>query len=211
MVIARLHQVSLTIGPTPILRDVELAVQEGERLGIAGPNGVGKTTLLMVLATLQNPTQGHGTVLDATLGSPGVVAIRPRIGLSGHAPALYGDLTLAENLTHVARLAGLDPTSVPRVLDQVGLAAAANRRANACSAGMRRRTDLARLLMTRPRLLLLDEAHAGLDADARVIVDELGRRTVADGGAVVMVSHDAGALRRQADRVVELAGGSIRA
>lgn len=210
MAVAQLRQTSLTIGNTPILRGVDLEVTEGERLGIAGPNGVGKTTLLMVLATLHTPTSGTGTVLGADLGSPEVIALRPLIGMSGHDPALYGELTLAENLAHVARLAGIDPEAVPTVLDQVGLAGAAQRRARVCSAGMLRRTDLARLLLTRPRFVLLDEAQAGLDADARIIVDELGRRAVADGGAVVMVSHDAEALSRHADRVLVLAGGAVR-
>lgn len=210
MSIARLQGVSLTIGVTPILRDVDLELAEGERLGIAGPNGVGKTTLLMVLATLQSPTAGTGSVLGAVLGTPEVTAVRREIGLSGHTPALYDDLTLAENLIHVARLAAVDSKEVHRTLAEVGLEAAADRRAVDCSEGMRRRADLARLLLTRPRLVLLDEAHAGLDADARVIVDEVGRRVLARGGALVTVSHDPAALGRQADRVVELAAGMVR-
>ena len=210
MAIARLDDISLTIGSVPILRRVELELSEGERLGIAGPNGVGKTTLLMVLASLLPPTGGQGSVLGAALGTPDVLAIRPSIGLSGHDPALYDQLTLAENLDHVARLAGVASGAVDVVLDQVGLAEAADRRAAACSEGMRRRTDLARLLLIRPRLVLLDEAHAGLDADARIIVDEIGRRAVADGGAVVTVTHDADALRSQADRVATMTGGMVR-
>ncbi|MGH8911300.1 MAG: ABC transporter ATP-binding protein [Acidimicrobiia bacterium] len=209
MVIAELRQTSLTIGDTPILREVDLIVEKGERLGIAGPNGVGKTTLLMVLATLNSPTSGTGIVLGASLGSNEVATVRPLIGMSGHDPALYGELTLSENLTHVARLARIDPAAVANVLEEVGLGAAADRRAAACSAGMRRRTDLARLLLTRPRLVLLDEPQAGLDADAQIIVAEVSRRAVTGGGAAVMVSHDAEALKRQTDRVLVMAGGTI--
>src|SRR3990170_794846 len=169
MSIVRLQGVSLTIGVTPILRDVDLDLAEGECLGIAGPNGVGKTTMLMVLATLQSPTGGTGSVMGAVLGTPEITTVRREIGLSGHAPALYDDLTLAENLLHVARLADVDSKEVSRTL-----------------------------------------AEVGLDAAARVIVDEVGRRVLARGGAFVTVSHDPAALGRQADRVVELAAGMVR-
>ncbi|MGA7272648.1 MAG: ABC transporter ATP-binding protein, partial [Acidimicrobiia bacterium] len=81
--------------------------------------------------------------------------------------------------------------------------------ASACSNGMRRRADLARLLMTHHSLVLLDEAHAGLDEDAAVIVDEICRRTIASRGAVVMVSHDAAALSERVDRVLYLDGGLL--
>jgi heme exporter protein A len=210
MVIAELSKMSLTVERVPILADIDLVVEAGEMVGIAGPNGAGKTTLLLVLATLSPPSSGEGSVLGARLGTGEVAAIRPRIGWSGHEPAVYDDLTLAENLRHIARLSGLDPSLADRALDQVGLARAARRRASACSNGMRRRADLARLLMIPHALVLLDEAHAGLDAEATVIVHEICRRTVAAGGAVVMVSHDGAALSGRVDRVLSLEEGSLR-
>ncbi len=200
---------SLTVERVPILAGVDLVVEAGETVGIAGPNGAGKTTLLLVLATLATPSAGGGSVLGARLGSDQVLAIRSRIGWSGHEPAIYDDLTLAENLRHLARLSGIDPVRADQALTQVGLAAAARRRASACSNGMRRRADLARLLMTHHSLVLLDEAHAGLDEDAAVIVDEICRRTIASRGAVVMVSHDAAALSERVDRVLYLDGGLL--
>lgn len=213
MAIVELHNVGFAVGTTPILTGVDLVVGEGERVGVAGPNGSGKTTLLMTLATLLSPGSGTGTVLGASLGTTDVYGIRRDIGLSGHDPAVYDELSLEENLRHVARLAertGRPPTTpVETVLSQVGLAGAAHRRAEAASEGMRRRTDLARLLMLAPRLVLLDEAHAGLDSDARIIVDEVCRRAVADGGAAVMVSHDREALANHTDRVVVLTGGRL--
>lgn len=209
MVVAELSKMSLTVERVPILAGIDLVVEAGETVGIAGPNGAGKTTLLLVLATLAPPSTGRGSVLGAPLGSEEVVAVRPRIGLSGHEPAIYDDLTLGENLRHLARLSGIDPARADHALTQVGLAGAAGRRASACSNGMRRRADLARLLMTTHSLVLLDEAHAGLDEEATIIVDEIRRRTVAARGAVVMVSHDAAALSERVDRVLALEEGRL--
>lgn len=209
MPLVDLHQVRLDLGLTPVLTGVDLTVEKGERVGIAGPNGAGKTTLLSVLATLRTPTAGRAEVLGAVVGTREALAIRRRVGWSGHDPALYDDLTLTENLRHFARLAGLHEGDADRALDQVGLAGAAGRRARACSNGMRRRADLARLLMTRPALLLLDEAQAGLDADASSIVDALSDRAVQADGAVVTVSHDHQALVRKVDRVLTLRDGSL--
>lgn len=209
MPIVHLRDVRLALGRTPILTGVDLTLEEGERLGVSGPNGAGKSTLLSVVATLRTPTAGDGRVLDAELGTDQVFAVRPRIGWTGHEPALYDELTLTENLRHLARLAGLEAGRADQVLEEVGLAGAAGRRAAACSNGMRRRADLARLLMLRPRLVLLDEAHAGLDADAAIIIEAIARRTVEKGGGVVMVSHDAGALADHVDRVVALNEGRM--
>ena len=209
MTIVRLEDVHLRFGSTPVLTGVDLDVAAGERVGIAGPNGAGKSTLLSVIATLRTPTTGTATVFDAEVGSPRAHEVRRLIGWSGHEPALCAELTLRENPHHFARLAGLDVSDADRALRQVGLDAAADRRAQACSNGMRRRADLARLLMTRPRLLLLDEAHAGLDADAAAIVEVLCRRTVAAGGAVVMVSHDREAMTSHVDRVLTLREGRV--
>lgn len=210
MPLVHLRGVQLDLGAVRVLTGVDLLLEAGTRVGVAGPNGAGKTTLLAVLATLRPPTGGAGEVLGAALGTPEVTAVRPRIGWSTHEPVLWEDLTLLENLEHVARLAGLDPDLPTQVLDQVGLARAAHLPARHSSHGMKRRVDLARLLMTRPSLLLLDEAQAGLDSDAALIVEALSRRTVAAGGAVVMVSHDAAALAARVDRVVRLVEGGLR-
>ncbi len=146
-----------------------------------GPNGSGKTTLLRLLATLQRPTSGGGTVLGADLRSNDIYRVRPQIVLIGHEPGLYPELTLAENCRLVANLAGRDQERARTTLELVGLAGAADRRARDCSRGMLRRTELARALIVEPRLLLLDEAHAGLDESASALVDLIADR-VAKGG-----------------------------
>jgi heme exporter protein A len=203
------HGVSVRAGPIPILLGVDLEVGPGEAIGVAGPNGAGKTTLLGVAATLVSPDSGSGTVLGAPLGTPAVRRVRPRIGLSGHEPALVPELTLLENLELVADVAGLPRHSATDALEQVGLHGARARRADRSSNGMRRRADLARLLMTRPQLLLLDEAHAGLDEEAEAIVAALVADVRSRRGCAILVSHDAGRLGRTVDRVVRIEAGVV--
>lgn len=207
MHVVELDGVEVRLGATPVLAGVDLVVEPGEVVGVAGPNGAGKTTLLMVAATLVAPSGGGGFVLGARLGTPEVLAVRPRIGWSGHEAGLYPELTLAENLRLTARLAGLDADDADRALAAVGLTGAARRRADHSSNGMQRRVDLARLLLLAPDLVLLDEAHAGLDAAAEEIIDEVLARTRRRGGGALLVSHDADRLARQVDRVVRIEAG----
>lgn len=205
--LARLDGVAVTVQRTPVLRGLGLRLGSGEVLGVLGANGSGKTTLLHVLATLIAPSAGGGHVLGAALGGPRCVTVRRRIGLVDHQPALYPQLTLAENLRFVARLTGHDADAADRALTDVGLGGAAQRRADRCSQGMQRRAELARILLTEPRLLLLDEIHAGLDPDAVGLVDEVVRRVRGRGGACVLVSHEPDRLAGLSDRLVRVVDG----
>lgn len=199
-----LDHTSVRFGPTTILSAVDLRLEAGQVIGVAGPNGIGKTTLLGVVATLVPICSGRGSVLGAALGTQDALRIRPRIGWSGHDPALYDQLTLRENLHLIADLAALDRATADEALERVGLTAAGHRRAGDASNGMRRRTDLASLLMRHPDLVLLDEAHAGLDSEADTIIDALVKMTTRKGGGVIMVSHDAERLRDETDLVIAL-------
>ncbi|MBN2112592.1 MAG: ABC transporter ATP-binding protein [Acidimicrobiia bacterium] len=192
-----------------MLRNLYLRVEAGEAVGLIGANGSGKTTLLRLLATLLAPTDGEGGVLGVSLRAAGRFAVRPRIGLIGHTPALYPQLTLEENLAFVARIAGIPSAAVGEVLDRVGLGLARHRRAAACSHGMQRRGEFARVTLTRPDLLLLDEAHAGLDAQAADLVAYLVREVQGRGGAAVVVSHEPGRIAPLVGRFVELQAGAI--
>lgn len=207
--IVSLRGVDVRFGATPVLSDIDLDVAAGEAVGITGPNGAGKTTLLGVLSTLVAPSRGSIELFGGAVTRRDLPGVRRRIGMSGHDPGLYPELTLLENLTLVERLVGDVRMSAMQVLEVVGLAGSAGRRASAASNGMQRRTDLARLIMTRPDLILLDEAHAGLDAAARDIIDRLIHRTCEAGGGAIVVSHDRSVLARSLGRIVEIREGSL--
>jgi heme exporter protein A len=207
--IVLLAGVGVRVGSTTILRDVDLRICAGEIVGLYGANGAGKTTLLRVMATLLRPSDGSGTVFDADLSSSDRFDVRPRIGLIGHVPALYPELTLFENLRFAGRVAGLDEEAADRALAAVGLAAAGDRRAAASSHGMQRRAEFARELMMRRDLLLLDEPHSALDADAVDLVEALVHQVANRGGAVVLVSHDRDRVDAIADRSLVIGSGTV--
>lgn len=206
-----LHRVGVSLGGRPVLREIELDLAPGQVLGVTGPNGSGKTTLIRTLATLVRVNQGEGHVLGANLGTDQIYQVRRELGMMGHLPAVIGELTMTENLEHVARLAGLDRDRAAHALDVVGLAGAGAMRADTASHGMIRRMEVARLLLTRPRLLLLDEATHGLDPAARELVDALIRLTIDRGGAAVLVSHDHDRLADVSHGTLRLAMGSVEA
>lgn len=203
-----LNAISVDVEGTPVLRDFDLTVRRGEVLGIQGANGSGKSTLLSVVATLHPLSAGTGAVLGASLGDRAICSVRPGIALVGHAAALYRHLTLRENLLFLARLTGRTNEAVDEALGAVGLAGAANRAAARCSQGMLRRADLARVLLSNPDLLLLDEVHSGLDARSVDLVDELIESVRQRGGTSIVVSHDQQKLAAATDRIVEIVRGA---
>ncbi len=208
--IVELRDVAARVGVTTIVRSVDFTLTPGEAVGLFGANGAGKTTLLRVFATLHRPAEGSGRVLGADLADASRFTVRGDIGLIGHVPSLYPELSLRENLDFVARVTGRDPGEVTRVLDAVGLSGAAERSAAACSYGMQRRAEFAREMLRRPRLLLLDEPHSALDTSALAVVTHLVRTVCETGGGAVLVSHDRERVEAMAHRTVELVGGSLR-
>lgn len=205
-----LRGIAARAGSVTILRDVDLTLRPGESLGLYGANGAGKTTLLRVIATLMRPAAGSGTVLGAEITGPERFEARSRIGLIGHVPALYPELTLAENLLFVARIAGLPQERAAEALGAVGLANAADRRADACSYGMQRRSEFAREMLRKPDLLLLDEPHTALDPAAVDLVEHVVKIVTGGGGGVVVVSHDRSRVGPLVSRTEGLASGTLR-
>jgi ABC-type multidrug transport system ATPase subunit len=204
-----LRAVGVRAGDTPILRKLDLTLAPGDVVGVVGDNGSGKTTLLRVCATLLRPSEGDGEVLGVPLDSVAREQVRPRIGLVGHAPALYPRLTLEENTAFAAEVTGTDPERAREALDTVGLGGVRHRRADHCSFGMQRRAEFARLLMLDPELLLLDEAHAGLDRHAAELVDYLVTGARSRGGGAIVVSHDAHRVAGLVDRTYVMEDGRL--
>lgn len=202
-----LTDVAVEIEHTPVLEGLDFTVQRGEVIGVIGANGSGKSTLLQVIATLRRPHRGTGSILGADLRQAVPAQVRTQICLVAHQPALYGQLSLRENLRFVAELFDRPISLADDALATVGLSKSAARRVDRCSHGMVRRADLARALITEPTLLLLDEAHAGLDPAAGALVAHLVAEVVARGGAAVVVAHERDRLDPIADSVVSIDRG----
>ncbi|HGY09948.1 MAG TPA: ABC transporter ATP-binding protein [Oceanithermus profundus] len=201
--LVELENVWKRFGRQWVLRELSLTVTEGEVVALLGPNGVGKTTLLRVIATLIRPQRGAVRLF----GKPARALETERgwIGLVANPPAFYRHLSGEENLEQALALSG-KPIARERalaVMEQVGLPA--GRAVAAYSSGMRKRLALARTLLAGPRLLLLDEPETALDRGGR---EELVRviRQVAEGGAVVLATHDHGFAETVATRQVEMQG-----
>jgi len=196
-------------GRFPALAGVDLVVDQGEVVVLEGPNGAGKTSLLRLCAGLLAPSAGAVTVLGCRLPAQRA-ALRRRVGVLGHAAALYDDLTVAENMRFGVRAAGGDPGTVDAALERLELGGRIPRTAvGRLSAGQRRRVALALLVARWPELWLLDEPHAGLDRDARAILDSLVSEAAAAGVTVVMASHEPEQSLPLADRLVSMAGGRV--
>jgi heme exporter protein A len=191
-------------GERVALQDVSLAVPAGATLVVFGPNGAGKSTLLRVLATLLRPHAGIARVLGRTLPDEGW-AVRGRVGLLGHAPLLYRDLTGRENLTFHARLHGVALARVAKLIEQVGLTARADDKVHTYSRGMIQRLAVCRAVLHEPEVLLLDEPRANLDPAAAELVEPLIGPS--SGRTRVVTSHDPAGGLAEADLALGLRAG----
>jgi heme exporter protein A len=185
-------------GEREALRGVSLSLQQGQTLVVFGPNGAGKTTLLRVLATLLRPHAGSVRVLGSELPDQSWV-VRGRVGLLGHEPLLYRELTARENLRFHARLHGVSDERVQEVLEAVAMSTRAREPLR----------TLSRAVLHDPELLLLDEPHSNLDpAAVELVAPLIGARTdPARPLTRVICSHDPSGDLTQADIVLGLRAG----
>jgi heme exporter protein A len=181
-------------GERRALRDVSVTVPAGTTLAVLGPNGAGKSTLLRVLAGLLRPHAGR-------------VEVRGRVGLLGHDPLLYRELTPRENLRYHARLHGVAAERVEAVLEAVGLTARADDRVGELSRGLVQRAAAARAVLHDPDVLLLDEPYANLDPAGAARLEPLVGR--GSGRTRVLTSHDPPAALREADLALGLRAGGV--
>ncbi|WP_457636846.1 ABC transporter ATP-binding protein [Oceanithermus sp.] len=183
------------------MRDLSLTVEPGEIVALLGPNGVGKTTLLRVIATLIRPQRGEVRLFGKTAKS--IEIERGWIGLVANPPAFYRHLSGEENLAQSLALSN-KPRSAEQILEameRVGLPA--GRPVSAYSSGMRKRLALARTLLLEPKLLLLDEPETALDRGGREeLVDVIN--SIARQGAVVLATHDHHFAAEVASRRIEM-------
>jgi heme ABC exporter ATP-binding subunit CcmA len=191
-------------GEREALSGVSLSMRAGETLVVFGPNGAGKTTLLRVLATLLRPHLGKVRVLGCELPDE-AWAVRGRLGLLGHEPLLYRELTARENLQFHARLHAVPPERVEELLVAVRMEGRGDEPIRTLSRGMVQRVAVARAVLHDPELLLLDEPRSNLDPAAAELVEPL--IGAASGRTRVICSHDPGGGLAEADLVLGLREG----
>ncbi|GGG59358.1 multidrug ABC transporter ATPase [Kocuria dechangensis] len=203
-----LHEVSKRYGPVSAVDSVSLSIGAGEVYALLGLNGAGKTTLLRLLLGMVRPSGGTAALLGRPVGDRRTWA---RVGYLVETPSAYPELTVRENLEVVRYLRRLpDRTAVDDAVERFGLTAYADRRARALSLGNLQRLGLAKALLHRPELVVLDEPVNGLDpagvAEIRALLAGLARE---HGATVLLSSHLLGEVARIATRIGVLHEGRL--
>ena len=200
--------VSRRYGSMTVLHDLNLNLGEGEVLGLFGHNGAGKTTSMKLILGLLAPSEGQVKVLGRAPNDP---QVRRQLGYLPENVTFYPQLSGRETLRHFARLKGAALSQVDELLEQVGLAHAADRRVKTYSKGMRQRLGLAQALLGEPKLLLLDEPTVGLDPiatqDLYLLIDRLRQR----GTSIILCSHVLPGVEAHINRAAILAKGRLQA
>ena len=201
--------ITKVFGDVVALDHIDVNVAQGQIHGLVGPNGAGKTTLLGLLLGLAVADEGSLQILGAPVGR----ALAAPDGVSGFVdgPGLYPTLTARQNLAALARLRHRDARTggVDEALADVGLTEVADDRVRGFSLGMRQRLGLAAALLTKPRLLVLDEPSNGLDPAGKKHVHGVLNRLAADGATVVLSSHRMDDLEALCSEVTILSAGRV--
>ena len=200
--------VARRFGASWVLRGVTLRVASGEVVGLLGANGTGKSTLLRMIATLVRPHAGTLRVCGHDVVKEPAAA-RAALGYLAHVPGIYEDLTARENLQFAATMLARPAHDVDAALERVGLASVAEQRVRGFSSGMQRRLAMARLVLVRPRVLLLDEPYANLDTAGIDIMNSLISEWVDRSVAALIVLHELAPAARILDRTVTIVDGRL--
>jgi ABC-2 type transport system ATP-binding protein len=195
--VVAVHGLHVTRGGRDVLRGVSFVMARGSVVGLLGPSGCGKSTLLRSIVGVQIVSGGMITVLDLPVGS---AQLRGRIGYATQNPAVYGDLSVAENLRYFAAVLRLSRSEAERVIEATDLTAHAGQRVANLSGGERSRASLAVALLGSPHLLVLDEPTVGLDPVLRNDLWDLFHRLAGEGTSLLISSH----VMDEADRCQRL-------
>ena len=197
------------LGRFPALAGVDLDVESGEIVLLAGANGAGKTTLLRLCAGLLPLRSGSAEVLGVDL-SVDRRSIRRSLALVGHETFCYDDLNVRDNIRFATRAAGRSAEDGDAALERLSLGRVAAVAHGRLSQGQRRRVALAIALARDPKLLLLDEPHAGLDEESRSVLADIVHAAPAEGRTVLIASHELEIARELATREVRISAGQLR-
>lgn len=216
MAVVSLSGVGFSAGGTAILSGINLALNEGEFLALLGPSGCGKSTLLRLVAGFEQLSEGRIELEGRAVSGPGrhVPPEERGIGMVFQSYALWPHLNVAGNVGYGLRVRRMPAVErnrrVAEALNTVGLAGFETRRVQNLSGGQRQRVALARCLAMKPRVLLLDEPLANLDAYLReAMVDELRRLHRVTGITVIYVTHDQAEAMAMADRIAVMEAGRV--
>ena len=194
-------------GSREVLPGISLSVPRGQVIGLLGPSGGGKTTLLRSIVGVQIIAGGTVTVLGEPAGSPG---LRSRVGYVTQEASVYGDLTVRENLTYFSAVVGARRTEVDRIIEAVDLTSDIDSRVDGLSGGQRSRVSLGAALVGSPELLVLDEPTVGLDPVLRRDLWAMFHR-LADEGTTLLVSSHVMDEATRCDRLLLLREGRLLA
>ena len=208
--VIELNDVVAVLGQFPALAGANLQVSRGEIVLLQGPNGAGKTSILRVCAGLLPIERGSGRVLGIDLVTQRD-EVRSRVGLLGHSNGLYLDLTVEQNIRFWASMVNATEEEIVRAMSLMRIDGRLSSVKTArLSAGQRRRCALASLIVRRAEIWLLDEPHAGLDAQGRDELDSVLRQAVSAGATIVLASHEMERASALATRVVTVDGGGVQ-
>jgi heme ABC exporter ATP-binding subunit CcmA len=208
--VIELNDVVAVLGQFPALAGANLQVSRGEIVLLQGPNGAGKTSILRVCAGLLPIERGSGRVLGIDLVAQRD-EVRSRVGLLGHSNGLYLDLTVEQNIRFWASMVNATEEEIVRAMSLMRIDGRLSSVKTArLSAGQRRRCALASLIVRRAEIWLLDEPHAGLDAQGRDELDSVLRHAVSAGATIVLASHEMERASALATRIVTVDGGGVQ-
>src|SRR5581483_1941286 len=205
-----IHNLKKSYGLKPVLRRIDLTLQQGKRMALLGANGAGKTTLLRILAGLAKPgagttaVEGLDIVRDAQL-------VRRIVGFVAHQPYLYEELTALENLLFFGRMYNVEHAieRAHELLRRVGMERRVQERVGTLSRGQVQRIAWARALLHSPRLLLLDEPDTGLDQEGAELIEALLAEHTMRGDSILFTTHQLERALQLGDTISMLSGGRI--
>lgn len=193
-----------------VLKNITLTLNKGEVLAVIGPNGAGKSTFFKCVVGLLQPSSGDTSFAGRQLTKKSLIAKR-KIGFLGHESYLYSSLSSVENLLFYGKLYKVNhlEEKIPLLLKEVGLHLFKDVPIRSFSRGMIQRLSIARVLLSEPEILMLDEPHTGLDQEAVALLNRIILSKKAAGISIILISHDFEQVHKLADRVAVLKSGRI--
>ncbi len=211
--IISINGLSKSFGHRKALKDIHLEIRKGEFVVIFGPNGAGKTTLFKVISTIIEPTRGN-VLISGIDNKKDPSKIRGMMGAISHETYLYDELTARENLVFFSRMYGVEKSiideRVDEILKNVNLLQRADERAGSFSRGMKQRLSIARALLHRPEILLMDEPYTGLDQHAAANFERVLMNTGNSDVTRIMITHNIERAFELCDRMLIMDRGELR-